>query len=68
MQGGAGRLRGARMGARRQQEVEAGGGRGSTRRRHASAYWQGWVASGTGRVGRASTSKAQVGFSLSLFF
>ena len=32
--------RGSRKRAGRQEEVEAGGGRGCTRRRHASAYWR----------------------------
>ena len=45
----------------------AGGGRGCARRRHASAYWQRWVTTGTSQVGWASTGEAQV-VSLSLFF
>ena len=46
--------------------MEAGGGHGCTRRRHASVYWQRWVTTGIGQVGWASTGEAQVGFSLSL--
>ena len=52
------------------QEAAGGGsigGRGCAHRRHASAYWQRWVTTGTSQVGWASTGEAQVGFSLSLY-